>query len=359
MLTVSPLEQTQRPVLVVEDEPVLRASMVRGLSKLARVRLYDAGSLRDAKRLAQEHRPVLVVSDLDLPDGSGLEMASALDELGLRVPILFVSAYVTEYRGRLPKRPGIEVYEKPLSLERLRAVVEAHLLVEPESSPFGVIDYVQLAGMGRRSVVIEVRGRAAGNGRIVIRGGEVWFASDERGEGMEAFKRLAFLKDAVVTCRSVERRDSHPRLIQGGCESVLLEAARQYDEAGEALGIDEGELLEEFDAGWERATPQRESATGRSGVIELSELRGGAVDPRAEPTSAGPALRERDASRVDVRELAGARAFEVAYERGVDALLAKDFGRAFDAFTEAHRHAPDDRRVEANLARLRQMGFGT
>ncbi|MFO0616360.1 MAG: response regulator [Polyangiaceae bacterium] len=384
MVTASPLESPRRTVLVVEDEPMLRASMVKGLAKLSSVALVDAGSLREARRLAELHRPVLVVSDLDLPDGSGIEMASTLDELGLRVPILFVSAYVREYQGRLPKRPGIEVYEKPLPLERLRSAVEAHLGIEAEASPFGVIDFVQLAGMGRRSVVIEVRGRIAGSGRIVIRAGEVWSARDERGEGMEAFKRLAFLRDAVVTCRSFDRRDSSPRIIQGGCESVLLEAARQYDEAGGAPP--ERDELGDLDEGWDsrdagRGDSWEGSARSHDPVVSStpvppgrhrSEVRPVVPEPRGEwrsatltpavdePPPTQPSTRLRD---VDPRELATvarlAAGFSDVYERGVDALLAKDYRKAYAAFLEARELSPEDRRVEANLVRLREMGFGT
>ncbi len=361
MVTASPPERADRPLLIVEDEPVLRASMVKGLSRLPSVTIFDAGTLREAKRLAQLHRPILVISDLDLPDGSGIEMASTLDEAGLRVPILFVSAYVREYRGRLPKRPGIEVYEKPLPLERLRAAVEAHLGVAPESSPFGVIDYVQLAGMGRRSVVLEVRGRLAGNGRIVIRAGEVWHASDERGEGMEAFKRLAFLKDAVVTCRSFERRDSSPRIIQGGCESVLLEAARLYDESGAVQSESEpDELFTDIDDNWEQ---RPNTDPNRSGVIERTELRvDEGRDLRREPAN-DAATGSGEIAQVNLRDLTTSRrteaTFSEAYERGVDALLAKDFHKAFAAFREARELDTEDRHVEANLARLREMGFGT
>ena len=397
MVTASPLEAPRRTVLVVEDEPMLRASMVKGLTKLASVTLIDAGSLREARRLAEQHRPVLVVSDLDLPDGSGIEMASTLDAIGLRVPILFVSAYVREYQGRLPKRPGIEVYEKPLPLERLRSAVEAHLGIEAEASPFGVIDFVQLAGMGRRSVVVEVRGRIAGSGRIVIRAGEVWSARDERGEGMEAFKRLAFLRDAVVTCRSFDRRDSSPRIIQGGCESVLLEAARQYDEAGGPPA--DADDLDDLDDGWESRDVHRGSAertephaTRSSAPDGVHPVRAPSSAPPARPRSdvrpalldvgaatrraaisdvhqavafdapppTQPSTRPRD---VDPRELLTvarlSAGFSDVYERGVDALLARDYRRAFAAFSEARELSPDDRRVEANLVRLREMGFGT
>ena len=50
-------------------------------------------------------------------------------------------------------------------------------------------------------------------------------------------------------------------------------------------------------------------------------------------------------------------AFDELFERGVDALLAKDYARALAAFREANELSPDDRRVVANLTRLKEMGF--
>ena len=53
-------------VLVVEDEPLLRASMVRGLSKPHGLEVVDASSL-DATELIRTMRPEMIVSDLHPP----------------------------------------------------------------------------------------------------------------------------------------------------------------------------------------------------------------------------------------------------------------------------------------------------
>ncbi len=324
MSTASRAEGTPRTgdpvVLVVEDEPVLRASMVRGLARLPGVEVMDAGTVRDARKLIAAYPPRLVICDLDLPDGSGIEVATELDRRGLRVPVAFVSAFVREFGPRLPRRSGIEVLEKPISLERLRGLVESHLgheAVEP-SSPFGVTDYVQLAGLGRRSAVIEVRGRNGTSGRIVVRAGEIWSADDARGSGMEAVKRLAFARDVDVRCRALAPDERVERNIEGLAEGVLLEAARQLDEG-------------------ERDTPELELDPESEDWSEID-------DDWAEPARA-----------TEPRP----RAFEDLYEEAVDALLTKRFADAYHAFLEASRLRGDDPRVIANLTRLRDMGYGS
>lgn len=310
----------RQAVLVVEDEPVLRGSMVRGLSKLAGVDILGTGTVREARRTISESPPDLVITDLDLPDGSGIEVLGELDRLGLRVPVVVVSAFIGQYRSRLPKRPGTDVFEKPVSLDRLRRLVDERLRgrTDVASSPFGVTDYIQLAGMGRRSVVIDVRG-STNRGEILIRAGEVWSAHDEHGEGHDAFRRLAFLRNALVTCRPLGQMESIARTIHGSCESVLLESARCFDES-------EGTI---DDAQWDES-PTEPSAT-RSSTLPVA-----AHEP-----------------------LANLRAFQERYEDGVDALLGKRFADAYRAFLDAEEISPGDSRVHANLERLRQMGHAS
>lgn len=343
-------------MLIVEDEPVLRASMVRGLSKLSGVEVFDAGTVRDALELLRAYPPTLVISDLDLPDGSGVEVAAALERQSRSVPIVFVTAYLNRYRARLPDRPGVEVHEKPMPLERLRQVVVSKLgAAEGEAHPFGVLDYVQLAGMGRRSVVIEVRGHLSGVGRIVVRQGQMWAASDERGEGIGAFKRMAFLQNATISCRAAAEAEQFPRNMEGNCENVLLEVASQYDESRR----DAASWHPKSDAsGLGMPDPAALKAAPRPGARALAESRPrrkldeedveagwddvapGSVPPRSRPRQPEPSFAE-------------------LYERGVDALLAKKYAEAYMHFEAASKLKPDDPSVIANLNRLRTLGHAS
>lgn len=329
-----------RTLLLVEDEQTLRQSMVRGLSKVPGIELVDAGTARDAKRLMVAKPPHLVISDLDLPDGSGIEIASELDRLGIRAPIVFISAFVGKFKSRLPTRGDVEVWEKPVSLDRLRTLVEQKLGLTDDSvaSPFGVADYVQLAGMGRHSVVIEIRAMG-GKGQLLIHKGELWSASDRLGRGIEAFRRLAFLQAAQVTCRTLSQGTLPPRDIDGSAESVLLDAARSLDE-DERSGASKPQAA--VDDEWEDV---------------FSE---GPTQKRSAPPpkrSAPPPSSRRPPAPAPSSPAVTARRFEEAFDRGVEALLAKDYARAYTAFLDASAFNPDDRRVVANLTRLRAMGF--
>ncbi|MFO0669925.1 MAG: response regulator [Polyangiaceae bacterium] len=305
-------------VLVVEDEPTLRASVVRGLSRAVSADVYGVGTVREARAAIRDRAPSILVSDIDLPDGTGLEVVADLESRGIHVPVIFVSSYVRHYADQIPRRPGVEMYEKPISLERLRRIVEQALSRAEPGSPFGAADYIQLAGMGRKSVLIQVRCPDGTTGEIQIRGGEVWSAEDSRGVGMSAFKRLAFL-DGHVTCRALAPGEESLRNLEGACEELLMEAARQADEARS------GSSAPIVDDGWGDVAPS-------------------SVRTAARPVSMPPG----PARHLD---------FDDLYKAGVESLLDRRYPEAFAAFSRA-AELKEDPRVVANLKRLVDMGFG-
>ena len=70
-------------LLVVEDEPanraLLRAVLARSRDeRLGRTELLEAGSIEDARTILAEAAVDLVLLDVRLPDGSGLDLASEI-----------------------------------------------------------------------------------------------------------------------------------------------------------------------------------------------------------------------------------------------------------------------------------------
>jgi DNA-binding response OmpR family regulator len=115
-------------ILLVEDEPVLRAAMVRGLAKLANVEVLVATTVAEAVALVRSNAPSLVISDLDLPGPSGLELIDELQRRSIDIPIILVTAYLKTYRAQIPNHPNVLVLEKPIPLKELRARVVAQLV---------------------------------------------------------------------------------------------------------------------------------------------------------------------------------------------------------------------------------------
>ena len=80
-------------VLVVEDEPQMRKFIRASLASHG-YRIAEAGSAAEAVRLITAQNPELVLLDLGLPDGDGIELTRQLRSFS-RVPVIVISA-----RGR-------------------------------------------------------------------------------------------------------------------------------------------------------------------------------------------------------------------------------------------------------------------
>ncbi len=325
-------------VLILEDETVLRASMARGLAKLPAL-VDEAGTLAEARAALDRAIPDVIVSDLDLPDGSGIELIGELGRRKARVPVVFVSAYLRAYRAQIPPHADVEVREKPLPLDELRAVVLERVGgCDDAVAPFAVVDYVQLACLGKHSVTIEVAHHGRRAGRVEVVHGEIWHAVDQRGFGVPAFKRLTFGAAAEVACRTL-RGAPGERTIEGKWEALLMDSAREHDEAVWA-GT---EAVDELDA-----TSDLEAA-----LHEFDEEEVAWPPPEVTAVRGGTPLPPPPVAVVVEDE------FTMTRDRAVDALLARDYATAARLFATAHALRPNDGAVAANLERLAALGFAS
>ena len=107
-------------VVVVEDEPQVRRFLRAALTARP-FRLLEAATVAEAKLLVTSHNPELVLLDLGLPDGDGIELTRAIRSWS-RVPIIVISA-----RGREADKvdaldAGADDYlTKPFGLDELLA----------------------------------------------------------------------------------------------------------------------------------------------------------------------------------------------------------------------------------------------
>ena len=114
-------------VLVVEDDPVLRALMVRTLSAKGYRALEAGDGVEALERLAADPDIELVVTDIVMPRMNGVELAQQL-VASARTRLLFVSAYGEDYT-ELPA----SLLEKPFSPAALIAEVDKLLEIQAPS----------------------------------------------------------------------------------------------------------------------------------------------------------------------------------------------------------------------------------
>jgi two-component system OmpR family response regulator len=114
-------------VLVVDDEPSI-AELVATALRYEGFKPKTARDGRAALAAVESFLPQLIVLDVMLPDLNGFEVQRRLNDRGMRIPVLFLTARdATEDKVRGLTVGGDDYVTKPFSLEELVARIRAIL----------------------------------------------------------------------------------------------------------------------------------------------------------------------------------------------------------------------------------------
>ena len=117
-----------RKVLVVEDN-VLNMKLFHDLLEVHGYTVSQAMDGLEALRLARQHRPDLILMDIQLPEVTGLEVTERLkaDEELRTIPVVAVTAFVMKGDEEKIRQAGCDGYlTKPISIAGFLQVVAQH-----------------------------------------------------------------------------------------------------------------------------------------------------------------------------------------------------------------------------------------
>jgi nitrogen regulation protein NR(I) len=129
-------------VLIVDDEPGVCYSFRRVVEK-QQFEVAVASTVAEGVEAFQVFNPDVVVLDLALPDGSGLDAFRQIRAVSPRCPVVFITAHGTTETALEAMREGAFDYLiKPVDLDRLSALLEraleaARLMKAPSLLPTG------------------------------------------------------------------------------------------------------------------------------------------------------------------------------------------------------------------------------
>jgi two-component system nitrogen regulation response regulator GlnG len=127
-------------LLVVDDEPIICHSFRRAFSEPG-VEVFTAGSVAEGWARVTADAPDVIVTDLQLPDGTGLDLFEKVRAADPKRPVIFITAHATtETTIEAMKRGAFDYLTKPLDLEQMSAVLlrafeAARLMREPVALP--------------------------------------------------------------------------------------------------------------------------------------------------------------------------------------------------------------------------------
>ena len=120
-----------KTILIVDDDPDLRGALAEQLRLHEEFRTAEAQTGGEAVRQAREHKPDLVLLDVDLPDMDGRETCRLLRKAGVGAPVIMLTAASTDSDTILGLEAGANDYvTKPFKfavlLARIRAQLRSH-----------------------------------------------------------------------------------------------------------------------------------------------------------------------------------------------------------------------------------------
>ena len=117
-------------ILVIDDEAHLRELLEITLIKMG-LDVDSAESLEVARRLLTRHTYSLVLTDMRLPDGSGLELVEEVTRQYKNTPIAVITAFGSADNAVIALKAGAFDYvSKPLALDQLRKLVTSALQMQ-------------------------------------------------------------------------------------------------------------------------------------------------------------------------------------------------------------------------------------
>jgi two-component system, cell cycle response regulator DivK len=118
-----------KTVLIVEDNAI-HATLVKHLLETKGFNTVHAVSGENAHQLARDHRPDLIIMDIQLPGISGIDVTKAIkaDDDLKNIPIIAVTAFASKRDEETMLEGGCDAYiTKPFSADHLLETVAGFL----------------------------------------------------------------------------------------------------------------------------------------------------------------------------------------------------------------------------------------
>jgi len=171
-------------VLIVDDEPDIRELLEITLNKMG-IQTQCAENLGQAKTLLNQKNFDLCLTDMNLPDGNGLDLIDAIQALPNPIPVAMITAHGSMDTAILAMKKGaFDFISKPIDLSTLRQLISSAIkLAEPSPGKEKRTHHILL---GESPAMREIRSKIA----KLARSQAPVFISGESGSGKELVANL-------------------------------------------------------------------------------------------------------------------------------------------------------------------------
>lgn len=181
---------TTHTALIIDDEPDIRELLEITLTRMG-IRASSVPDLASALKLLQENSFNLCLTDMNLPDGNGIELVHWIQKHSPSTPVAVITAYGSMDTAIESLKAGaFDFVSKPVELPRLRDLVQSALkLSQPDPEQETGSDEPGLL-LGNSEQIHKLRNQT----RKLARSQAPVFISGESGSGKELVARMIHLQ---------------------------------------------------------------------------------------------------------------------------------------------------------------------
>lgn len=171
-------------ILIIDDEPDIRELLEITVGRMG-LKTTAADSVNTALALLKNREFALCLTDMKLPDGSGMEVIQYIQQNSPQTPVAMITAFgnVETAIGAL-KAGAFDFISKPIDLERLRSLIQTSLRLDDGGEPVGYSNTAQL--LGNTPIIKDLRKQI----QKMARSQAPIYISGESGSGKEVVARL-------------------------------------------------------------------------------------------------------------------------------------------------------------------------
>jgi two-component system response regulator PilR (NtrC family) len=120
--------------LIVDDETDIRELLMMTLERMD-IDTYSASCVEEAKELLKQRQYALCLTDMQMPDGTGLDLVNYINEFHTGLPVAVITAHASADNAVSALKAGAFDYlSKPISLKQLRPVIEFALKLTTQAN---------------------------------------------------------------------------------------------------------------------------------------------------------------------------------------------------------------------------------
>ena len=170
--------------LIVDDEPDIRELLEITLGRM-KIETAAAKDLESAYQLVDNESFDLCLTDMQLPDGNGIELVNHISENYPQLPVAVITAFGSMDAAISALKAGaFDFVQKPVDLEQLRLLVDTALKLSPISDEAGSPSATRMLGGSPAMEELRTHIRKLARSQAPI------YISGESGSGKEVAARM-------------------------------------------------------------------------------------------------------------------------------------------------------------------------